>query len=193
MQYTACLHTLKHDRRATRSNSKEEQAIRISKLGVSVSFHTSVGSIPLQTWTPHHSGAHRSDTPTLLHSFGRHPIPPRAYTLHQERSKQQLRGKRERERNQPFAPHLAFIKNLFSLLSPSPSPPQQVKLRRLARNRRPAVIVPRRAKSKHSRNRRGKSVVSLGFHCKIKDETKKRQEFFTNAETRLCRAHVFFS
>ena len=110
LQYTACLHTLKHDRRATRCNSKEEQAIRISKLGIKpasayISFHTSDGSIPLQTWTPHHSGAHRSDTPTLLHSFGRHPIPPRAYTLHQERSKQQ--GKRRERRPAEIVPRRA--------------------------------------------------------------------------------------
>ena len=54
---------------------------------------------------PHHSGAHRSDTPTLLHSFGRHPIPPRAYTLHQERSKQQ--GKRRERRPAEIVPRRA--------------------------------------------------------------------------------------
>ena len=62
-------------------------------------------SSPLHTWPPHHSGAHRSDTPTLLHSFGRHPIPPRAYTLHQERSKQQ--GKRRERRPAEIVPRRA--------------------------------------------------------------------------------------
>lgn len=82
---------------------KLQQQIGISKLGIK-STPFSLGllqnppstsdrrSSPLHTWPPHHSGAHRSDTPTRFHSFGRHPIPPRAYTLHQERSKQE--GKR---------------------------------------------------------------------------------------------------
>ena len=128
---------------------------------------------PLYTWPPHHSGAHRSDTLTLLHSFGRRPIPPRAYTLHQERSKQQ--GKRRgsvREIN--FAPS-PLLKIFFPSSSSSTS--QAAPCRRLARNRRPAVIVPRRAESKYSRNRRGKSVVSLGVHSKIKDENKKDENF----------------
>ena len=147
------------------SKIKIDYTLKLKSCAQNLSLHTRV--------LPHHSGAHRSDTPTLLHSFGRHPNPPRAYALHQERSKQQ--GKRRgsvREIN--FAPPSAFI--FFFPSSSSSSTSQAAPC--LARNRRPAGIVPRRAESKYSRNRRGKSVVSLGFIAENeKDETKKRREF----------------
>lgn len=73
-----------------------------------------------------------------------HRVPTRYTRSAANSNLEETRGN-ESVRDQPFAPHLAFIKNLF-FPPPSPSPsPLQVKLRRLARNRRPAVIVSRRA------------------------------------------------
>ena len=92
------IHTLTHvmDQPRTKKRNRIPKFKMTHRIVVSkTSLHTRV--------IPHHSGAHRSDTPTLLHSFGRDPNPPRAYALHQERSKQQ--GKRRgsvREIN--FAP-----------------------------------------------------------------------------------------
>ena len=160
------------------SNTLQQQIGIVKNLGDQRKHFVNLGSkpldfrpaTPLYTWPPHHSGAHRSDTLALLHPFGRHHIPPRAYTLHQERSKQQ--GKRResvKESTLPLPPHLKIF-----FPSSSSSTSQAAPCRRLARNCRPAVIVPRSAESKYSRNRRGKSVLFFWVHAQMSNQKKPR-------------------
>ena len=67
---------------ARQESNTLQQQIAISNLGIKKNFCQSElplqnpfrlpagSSYPLHTWPPHHSGAHRSATPTLLHPFG---------------------------------------------------------------------------------------------------------------------------